>query len=185
MIAQLIGKIFCTTFTNDFPLEPQMNTIYHKAHILQTLNYSLTDSLMAIAIIHSLSKTYSTPEDKLSSDAIINHILVEEKSQKSQSTSQITFVAYLGKRKEKAQDKRKRGQGKGADEKPKLGKYVYCKKKDHYKAKCRKMKHNLEEKDEDGSEKKPAKILYVKIARAESDNDNKHIHLFMAQMLQK
>jgi len=45
------------------------------------------------------------------------------------------------------------------------------------------MKHNLEEKDEDRSEKKPAEVLYVKIARAESDDDNKHIHLFMAQML--
>jgi len=87
-ITQLIGKIFRTTFMNDSPLEPQMNTICHKAHILQTLNHSLTDSLMAITIIHSLSKTYSTlktillstPEDKLSSNAIINHILVEEKS---------------------------------------------------------------------------------------------------------
>jgi len=94
-----------------------MNTIYHKAHILQTLNHSLTDSLVAIAIIHSLSKTYSTlktillstPEDKLSSDAIINHILVEEKSQKSQSTSQTTFIAHLGKGKGKAQDKGKGG----------------------------------------------------------------------------
>jgi len=95
---------------NDSPLEPQMNTICHKAHILQTLNHSLTDSLVAIAIIHSLPKTYSilktillsTPEDKLSSDAIINHILVEEKSQKSQSTFQTVFIAHLGKGKGKA-----------------------------------------------------------------------------------
>ena len=57
-------------------------------HILQTLNHSLTDFLVAIAIIHFLPKTYSTlktillstPEDKLSSNVIINHILVEEKS---------------------------------------------------------------------------------------------------------
>ena len=92
-----------------------MNTIHHKAHILQTLNHSLTNSLMAIAIIHSLPETYSTlktillstPEDKLSSNVIINHILVEKKSQKSQSTFQTTFVAYLGKGKGKAQDKGK------------------------------------------------------------------------------
>ena len=59
-----------------------MNTIRHKAYILQTLNYSLTDSLMAVAIIHSLSKTYSilktillsTPEDKLSSDMILDMV---------------------------------------------------------------------------------------------------------------
>ena len=72
-----------------------MNTIHHKAYILQILNYFLTDSLIAIAIIYSLPETYSilktillsTPEDKLSSGTIINHILIEEKSQKSQSTS--------------------------------------------------------------------------------------------------
>ena len=47
----------------------------HKAHILQTLNHSLPK-------IYSTLKTIllSTPEDKLSSNAIINHILVEEKS---------------------------------------------------------------------------------------------------------
>ena len=66
----------------------------YKAHILQTLNHSLTDSLVAVAIIYSLPETYSilktillsTLKDKLSSDMIINHILVEEKSQQSQLT---------------------------------------------------------------------------------------------------
>ena len=87
-----------------------MKTIHYKAHILQTLNHSLTNSLVAIAIIHSLPETYSTlkiillstPEDKLSSDMIINHILVKEKSQQSQSTSQTVFVTHLGKGKGKA-----------------------------------------------------------------------------------
>ena len=116
---------------------------------------------------------------------IINHILVEEKSQKSQSTSQTAFVAHLGKRKEKAQDKGKEEQGKGADGKPKSGKYTYCKKKSHYKAKCRKMKRDLKEKGKDRSEKKPAEALHTKVTRVESDNDNEYIHLFMAQMLQE
>ena len=77
------------------------------------------------------------------------------------------------------------GQGKGADGKPKLGKYTYCKRKGHYKAECRKIKCNLKEKGEGRSEKKPAKALHTKVARAESDNDNEHIHLFIAQMLQE
>ena len=47
------------------------------------------------------------------------------------------------------------------------------------------MKCNLEEKDEGGSEKKPAEALHAKVARAESDDDNEHIHLFIAQMLQE
>ena len=146
---------------------------------------------MAIAIIHSLPETYSTlktillstPEDKLSSDAIINHILVEEKSQKSQSTSQTAFVAHLGKGKGKAQDKEKEGQGKGADGKPKLGKCAYCKKKGHYKAEYRKIKYDLEEKGKGRFKKKPAEALYTKVARAESNDNDEHIHLFMAQML--
>ena len=47
------------------------------------------------------------------------------------------------------------------------------------------MKCDFEEKDEDGSEKKPVEVLHTKIARAESDNNNEHIHLFIAQMLQE
>ena len=86
-----------------------MNIICHKAHIFQTLNHALTDSLIAVVIIHSLPETYSilktillsTPEDKLSSDAIINYILVEKKSQFSQSTSQNIFITYLRKKKGK------------------------------------------------------------------------------------
>jgi len=148
---------------------------------------------VAVAIIHSLSETYSilktillsTPEDKLSSDVIINYILVEKKSQKSQSTSQTAFITHLGKGKGKVQDKGKGEQGKGADGKPKLGKCAYCKKNDHYKAKCRKMKYDLEKKDESRSEKKPAEVLHAKVARAESDNDDEHIHLFIAQILQE
>jgi len=81
-IAQLIGKIFRTTFTNDSPLEPQINTICYKAHILQTLNHSLSKTYSTLKTI-----LLSTPEDKLSSNVIINHILVKEKSQQSQSTS--------------------------------------------------------------------------------------------------
>ena len=61
-----------------------------------------------------------------------------------------------------------------------MGKCTYCKKKDYYKAKYRKMKHDLKEKGEGGSKKKPAEALYVKVARVESDNNNEYIHLFMA-----
>jgi len=65
---------------------------------------------VAIAIIYFLPEIYSTlktillstPEDKLSSDVIINHILVEEKSQQSQLTFQTTFITHLGKGKGKA-----------------------------------------------------------------------------------
>ena len=47
------------------------------------------------------------------------------------------------------------------------------------------MKYDLEEKGEGGSKKKPAEALHAKVAWAESDDDNEHIYLFMAQMLQE
>ena len=68
---------------------------------------------------------------------------MEEKSQQSQSTFQTVFVAHLGKKKEKTQNKEKGGQEKEADGKPKLGKCAYYKKKGHYKSKYRKMKVDL------------------------------------------
>ena len=46
------------------------------------------------------------------------------------------------------------------------------------------MKHDLEEKGKGGSEKS-AEALRAKVARAESDDNDEHIHLFMAQMLQE
>jgi len=111
---------------------------------------------------------------------------VEKKSQKSQSTFQTTFITYFGKRKENVQDKGKGGQGKKADKKPKSGKCTYYKKKKgHYKTKCRKIKHDFEKKGEGRSEKKPAEALHMKVVRVESNNDNEHIHLFMAQILWK
>jgi len=66
-----------------------------------------------------------------------------------------------------------------------LGKCTYYKKKGHYKAECRKIKRNLKEKDEGGSKKKLAEVLHAKVTRVESDDDNKHIYLFIAQILQK
>jgi len=47
------------------------------------------------------------------------------------------------------------------------------------------MKCNLKEKGEGRSEKKSAEALHMKVVRAESDDDNEHIHLFMAQILQE
>jgi len=102
-------KWFSFWTANDSPFELQINIICHKAHIFQTLNHALTNSLIAVVIIHSLSEIYSilktillsTSEDKLSTNAIINYILVEEKSQSFQSTSQNMFIAYLRKEKGK------------------------------------------------------------------------------------
>ena len=39
------------------------------------------------------------------------------------------------------------------------------------------------QKDKGGSKKKSAEVFHAKIARAESDDDDEHIHLFKAQIL--
>jgi len=93
-------KWFSFWTANDSPFELQMNIICYKAHIFQTLNHALTNSLIAVVIIHSLSETYSTsktillstPEDKLSTDAIINYIL--SRSQKVDLVS-FHFISFF------------------------------------------------------------------------------------------
>ena len=42
------------------------------------------------------------------------------------------------------------------------------------------MKYDFEKKGKGGFKKKSAEALHVKVARAESDDDDKHIYLFMA-----
>ena len=85
--AYLIGKLFQNTLSEESPLEPQLNVMCHKAHVLTLLGLKLEDALVAIAIVLSLPESYSTlrtilmsMEDKLLPDSIISQILIEEKS---------------------------------------------------------------------------------------------------------
>ena len=85
--AYLIGELFWNTFLEESPLEPQLNAMCHKAHVLTSLGLKLEDALVTIAIVLSLPESYSTlrtilmsTEDKLLLDSIISQILIEEKS---------------------------------------------------------------------------------------------------------
>ena len=71
---------------DESPLEPQLNALHHKAHILTSLGLKLEDSLIAIAMVISLPESYSIlrmilmlSEDKLSPDSITAQVLIEEK----------------------------------------------------------------------------------------------------------
>ena len=73
----LIGEIFQSTFTDESPLEPQLNALHHKAHILTSLGLKLEDSLIAITMVISLPESYlilrtilMLSEDKLSPDSV-------------------------------------------------------------------------------------------------------------------
>ena len=104
-VALLTGEIFRGTFTDESPLEPQLNTVRHKAYILKTLNHELSDALIAIALIISLPESYSTlctilmatPEDKLTTDYVVTQVLTEERSRQNPSASQVALLARTGK----------------------------------------------------------------------------------------
>ena len=130
--AYLVGELFWNTLLEESPLEPQLNVMCHKAHVLMSLGLKLEDALVAIAIVVSLPESYSTPrtilmftEDKLLPDSVISQILIEEKSQKN--PAQMALVAHRGKGKGKEKSKK--------DNKSKK-KCSYCKKKGHLKEEC-------------------------------------------------
>lgn len=92
-VAFLTGEIFRGTFTDETPLEPQLNAVRHKAYILKTLKHDLSDALVAIALIISLPESYSTlrtilmatPEDLLTTDGVVTQVLTEERSRAPRS----------------------------------------------------------------------------------------------------
>ena len=109
--AYLIGKIFQSTFTDELPLEPQLNALHHKAHILTSLGLKLEDSLIAIAMVISILESYSilrtifmSTEDRLSPDSIVAQVLIEEKSRKN--PVQTALLAHGKNEKEKNKKRR-------------------------------------------------------------------------------
>ena len=115
---------------DELPLEPQLNALCHKAHILASLGLKLEDLLISIAMVISLLESYSilimilmSTEDRLSPDSIIAQVLIEKKSQKN--PVQTALLAHRKKRNEK--DK------KGDKEKKRC---TYCKKTGHLEKNC-------------------------------------------------
>ena len=106
-VAYLIGELFQMTFMDESPLEPQLNVMCHKAHVLSSLGLKLEDALIAITMVISLPESYSTlrtilmsTEDKILPDSVIAQVLIEEKSRKN-ATAQTALLAHGGKGKGK------------------------------------------------------------------------------------
>lgn len=68
-------------------METQLNSMQQKANVLKTLGQLLEDSLVAIAMVISLPPTM---------DAVINQVLIEEKSRKVSSTHSALAVKTTG-----------------------------------------------------------------------------------------
>jgi hypothetical protein len=181
-VAYLIGELFRTTFTDESPLEPQLNAMRHKAYILSSLGLKLEDALIAIAMVISLPESYSTlrtilmsTEDKILPDSVIAQVLIEEKSRKN-ATAQMALLAHSGK-----------GKGKEREKGDKDKKCAYCKRKGHIRDECRRLKaaENKETKTSNTSEKeKKDGELTAKVATiAEQPAESESLHLFVANAL--
>jgi len=59
-IAYLIKEIFHASFSDEIPMEPQLNDIQHKVHILKTLGEPISNAVIAHAMLLALPDSYST-----------------------------------------------------------------------------------------------------------------------------
>ena len=102
-ITYLISELFRNTLSDDESMETQLNSMRQKANVLKMLGQPLKDSLVAIAMVISLLPTYSTlrtilmaADDKLTMDAVINQVLIEEKSRRASSTHSALAAKMTG-----------------------------------------------------------------------------------------
>ncbi|KIL57633.1 hypothetical protein M378DRAFT_16140, partial [Amanita muscaria Koide BX008] len=185
-IAYLIGELFRNTFSDESPLEPQLNAMRHKAHILSSLGLKLEDALVAISMVISLPESYSTlrtilmsTEDKLSPDSVVAQVLIEEKSRRNPA-AQVALLARSGGRGYPQAKESK--DAKDANKK----KCSYCKKKGHTKEECRRLK-NRQGKDSKptgtSTEKKEGELTAKVAAIAEHPDGSEFLRLFVANAL--
>lgn len=81
-------------------METQLDNIQNKAHVLETLGYSISDALLAVIIINCLSESYEvlktilTQEEdtKLVTETIFERILTKEKV-KTAASQTTAFLA--------------------------------------------------------------------------------------------
>jgi len=183
-IAYLISKLFWSTLSDDTAMESQLNLMWQKANVLKTIGQPLDDLLVAIAMVISLLTSYLTlhtilmaVDDKLTTDMVINQVLIEERSQKSPGQTALSAKAtsqMKGKGKAKSG---KKGQKKKAT-------CTYCSKDGHTEDVCYKKKHDVAVKDRtDKSKEKPKEEkteLAARVAQVDR-NSPPPLRLFVAQ----
>ena len=130
------NKLFRSTLSDDESMETQLNSMQQKANVLKMLGQLLEDSLVAIAMVISLPPTYSTlrtilmaADNKLTTDAVINQVLIEDKSRNMSLTHSALAAKTAGRSKQKE---------KGKVNKEEKGKKscTYCSKSSHTKDEC-------------------------------------------------
>jgi len=169
-IAYLISELFRNTLSDDESMETQLNSMRQKANVLKTLGQPLEESLVAIAMVISLPPTYSTlrtilmaADDKLTTDAVINQVLIEEKSRKASSTHSALAAKMTGRSKQK-------GKGKVSKEDKGKKSCTYCSKSGHTEDECwaKRAAERSSEKDDTSKEQADEKELAARIAKTGS-----------------
>ena len=101
-MSYLIGELFRSTLSNDSEMEPQLNAMRQKVHVLKSLGQSLDDSLVIVTIIISLPTSYSTlctilmtTAGKLTVNWVVSQIIIEEKSCKTMQSACVSPIKPL------------------------------------------------------------------------------------------
>lgn len=101
-IVLLLTELFRSTLSDESLLEPQLNAMRQKGFILSSLGQPLDDAVITSAMIMSLSPSYSvlstvlmSTNAKPTTDAVMNSILMEEKT--CRNMSQTALLAKAGK----------------------------------------------------------------------------------------
>ncbi|GBE88168.1 Retrovirus-related Pol polyprotein from transposon TNT 1-94 [Sparassis crispa] len=183
-LAYLISDLFRSTLSDESPLEPQLNTMQQKAHILETLGLTLDDTLIAIAMAISLPPSYSTlrtilmaSDSKLTVEKVVNEVLSEEK-RRGETTAASALIA-------KHADTKSKSKGKDKDKKKK-GKCAFCGYTGHTKDECRKFKASQVEGTTAKGDKKAEKAADAKESAkivSVSEADSEMLRLFVAEEL--
>ena len=155
-----------------------------KANVLKTIGQLLDDSLVAIAMVISLSTSYLTlctflmaADDKLTMEMVINQVLIKERSRKSPGQMALSAKAT-------SQTKGKGKTKSGKKSQKKKGTCTYCSKEGHTEDVCFKKKCNIAAKDGMGKSKDKTKEEKTKLAAhvAQVDgNSPPPLCLFLAQ----
>ena len=182
-IAYLISELFWSTLSDDTSMETQLNLMQQKADVLKMIGQPLDDSLVAIAMVIFLPTSYSTlctilmaADNNLTTDIVINQVLIEEKSRKSPGQTALSAkVTSQTKGKGKAKPGKK-GQ-------KKKGTCTYCSKAGHMEDVCYKKKRDIAAKDGMDKSKEKPKEEKAELAARVAQVDGKSpppLCLFMA-----
>ena len=145
-IAYLISELFRNTLSDDTSMETQLNSMQQMANVLKMIGQPLDDSLVAIAMVISLPTSYLTlrtilmaADNQLTTDIVINQVLIEEKLKKSPGQTALSAKA-MSQSKEKGKGKNKKKKKKKSQKKK--GTCSYCSKSGHTEDMCYKKKRD-------------------------------------------